>query len=169
MRITNRKEWVGMICVVAHKQASYLWLRSKLQKGRLGGYSCVLGEQKMHERLHRDFCVSHPIESDMRNGQLFKKEYSMTRAPKSWAERAYRKLIYFKEVDKGGHFAAWEQPELFSEEVCAGFRSLRSFLRGRRAQTCAPSSHRACGNINLESNRSVKSWGSSPTVREGSD
>jgi hypothetical protein len=120
MRITNRKEWVGMICVVAHKQASYLWLRSKLQKGRLGGYSCVLGEQKMHERLHRDFCVSHPIESDMRNGQLFKKEYSMTRAPKSWAERAYRKLIYFKEVDKGGHFAAWEQPELFSEDVCAG-------------------------------------------------
>jgi hypothetical protein len=76
-----KQKRMGMICVVAHKQASYLWLRSKPQKGRLGGYSCVLGEQKMHDRLRRDFCVSHPIESDMRNGQLFRKEYSMTRAP----------------------------------------------------------------------------------------
>ncbi len=46
-------------------------------------------------------------------------------APRSWAERAYHKLIYFNEVDKGGHYAAWEQPKLFSEEVRAGFRSLR--------------------------------------------
>jgi pimeloyl-ACP methyl ester carboxylesterase len=46
-------------------------------------------------------------------------------APRSWAERAYPKLIYFHEVDKGGHFAAWEQPQLFSEEVRAAFRSLR--------------------------------------------
>ena len=46
-------------------------------------------------------------------------------APRSWAERAYPNLIYFHEVDKGGHFAAWEQPQLFSEEVRAGFRSLR--------------------------------------------
>jgi pimeloyl-ACP methyl ester carboxylesterase len=46
-------------------------------------------------------------------------------APQSWAERAYHNLIYFHEVDKGGHFAAWEQPELFSEELRAGFRSLR--------------------------------------------
>jgi pimeloyl-ACP methyl ester carboxylesterase len=46
-------------------------------------------------------------------------------APKSWAERAYHHLIYFHEADKGGHFAAWEQPQLFSEEVRAGFRSLR--------------------------------------------
>lgn len=47
------------------------------------------------------------------------------RAPKSWAERAYPKLIYFNEVDKGGHFAAWEQPQLFSEESRVAFRSLR--------------------------------------------
>jgi pimeloyl-ACP methyl ester carboxylesterase len=47
-------------------------------------------------------------------------------APRTWAERAYPKLIYYNEVDKGGHFAAWEQPQLFSEEVRAGFRSLRS-------------------------------------------
>jgi pimeloyl-ACP methyl ester carboxylesterase len=47
-------------------------------------------------------------------------------APRTWAERAYPKLIYYNKVDKGGHFAAWEQPQLFSEEVRAGFRSLRS-------------------------------------------
>jgi pimeloyl-ACP methyl ester carboxylesterase len=47
-------------------------------------------------------------------------------APRSWAERAYPKLIYFNEVAKGGHFAAWEQPKLFSEEIRAGFRSLRT-------------------------------------------
>jgi pimeloyl-ACP methyl ester carboxylesterase len=46
-------------------------------------------------------------------------------APRSWAEKAYPNLIYFNEVDKGGHFAAWEQPVLFSEEIRAAFRSLR--------------------------------------------
>ena len=46
-------------------------------------------------------------------------------APRSWTEKAYPNLIYFNEVDKGGHFAAWEQPQLFSEELRAGFRSLR--------------------------------------------
>ena len=47
-------------------------------------------------------------------------------APRSWAERAYpHNLIYFNELDRGGHFAAWEQPQLFSEEIRAAFRSLR--------------------------------------------
>jgi pimeloyl-ACP methyl ester carboxylesterase len=46
-------------------------------------------------------------------------------APRSWAERAYPNLIYFNEVDKGGHFAAWEQPQLFSEEIRAAFRPVR--------------------------------------------
>jgi pimeloyl-ACP methyl ester carboxylesterase len=46
-------------------------------------------------------------------------------APRSWAERAYPNLIHYNKVDKGGHFAAWEQPQLFSEEVRVGFRSLR--------------------------------------------
>ena len=46
-------------------------------------------------------------------------------APRSWTERAYKKLIYFNALDKGGHFAAWEQPQLFAEEVRAGLRSLR--------------------------------------------
>ncbi|HEX7995331.1 MAG TPA: alpha/beta hydrolase [Streptosporangiaceae bacterium] len=47
------------------------------------------------------------------------------RTPETWARRAYRNLIYFHEVDRGGHFAAWEQPQLFSEEIRAAFRSLR--------------------------------------------
>jgi pimeloyl-ACP methyl ester carboxylesterase len=47
-------------------------------------------------------------------------------APRSWAERAYPNLIRYNKLDKGGHFAAWEQPKLLSEEVRAGFRSLRS-------------------------------------------
>ena len=46
-------------------------------------------------------------------------------APRSWAERAYHKLIYYNKVDKGGHYAAWKQPQLFSQEVRAGFRPLR--------------------------------------------
>ena len=46
-------------------------------------------------------------------------------APRSWTERAYPKLIHYNRLPKGGHFAAWEQPQLFSEEVRAGFRSLR--------------------------------------------
>jgi len=47
------------------------------------------------------------------------------RAPRSWVEASYPNLIYFNEVDKGGHFAAWEEPELFASEVRAAFRSLR--------------------------------------------
>ncbi|ABR64280.1 alpha/beta fold hydrolase [Sinorhizobium medicae] len=48
------------------------------------------------------------------------------RAPKSWAEKAYHNLIYYNKVDKGGHFAAWEEPDLFSSELRAAFKSLRS-------------------------------------------
>ena len=46
-------------------------------------------------------------------------------APRSWAESAYPNLIYFNRLPIGGHFAAWEQPELFSEEIRAAFKSLR--------------------------------------------
>ena len=49
-------------------------------------------------------------------------------APRSWAERAYHKLIHYNRVEKGGHFAAWEQPELFSAEIPTAFRSLRQSL-----------------------------------------
>jgi pimeloyl-ACP methyl ester carboxylesterase len=54
---------------------------------------------------------------------VFKEE--IYQAPETWARRAYRNLIYFHEVDKGGHFAAWEQPTLFTEELRAAFRTLR--------------------------------------------
>jgi pimeloyl-ACP methyl ester carboxylesterase len=46
-------------------------------------------------------------------------------APRSWVERAYPKLVYYNRPDRGGHFAAWEQPKIFSEEVRAGFRPMR--------------------------------------------
>jgi pimeloyl-ACP methyl ester carboxylesterase len=48
------------------------------------------------------------------------------RVPRSWAEQAYPNLIYFNQHDRGGHFAAWEQPQLLSEDVRATFRSLRT-------------------------------------------
>ena len=50
------------------------------------------------------------------------------RPPETWARRAYGNLIYFHEVDKGGHFAAWEQPELFAAELRAAFRPLRQSM-----------------------------------------
>lgn len=49
-------------------------------------------------------------------------------APRSWAEKAFPKLIHFNKVEKGGHFAAWEQPQIFCDEVRTGFRSLRSAM-----------------------------------------
>ena len=54
---------------------------------------------------------------------VFPKE--IYQAPRSWAERAYPKLIYFNEVDRGCHFAAWQEPALFTAELRAAFRSLR--------------------------------------------
>jgi len=54
---------------------------------------------------------------------VFPKE--IYKAPRSWAERAYPKLIYFNEVDRGCHFAAWQEPALFTAEIRAAFRSLR--------------------------------------------
>jgi pimeloyl-ACP methyl ester carboxylesterase len=47
------------------------------------------------------------------------------RTPRSWVEKSYPNVTYFNEVDKGGHFAAWEEPELFATEIRAAFRPLR--------------------------------------------
>jgi pimeloyl-ACP methyl ester carboxylesterase len=47
------------------------------------------------------------------------------RAPRSWVEAVYPNVVYFHEADRGGHFAAWEEPDLFSEEIRAAFRLLR--------------------------------------------
>ncbi|HEX9200765.1 MAG TPA: epoxide hydrolase, partial [Acidobacteriaceae bacterium] len=54
---------------------------------------------------------------------VFPKE--LYEAPRSWVERAYPNLIYYNTLDRGGHFAAWQEPQLFSQEVRAAFRSLR--------------------------------------------
>ena len=62
-------------------------------------------------------------------------------APRSWAEQAYPKLIHYNKLDKGGHFAAWEQPELFMAEMRAASRSLRNRSEERRrAQGARPPS-----------------------------
>jgi pimeloyl-ACP methyl ester carboxylesterase len=62
--------------------------------------------------------VSIPAAVSVFPGELYQ-------APRSWAEQAYPNLIYYNEVDRGGHFAAWEQPQLLSEEIRAAFRTLR--------------------------------------------
>jgi pimeloyl-ACP methyl ester carboxylesterase len=62
--------------------------------------------------------VSLPVGFTTFPGEIF-------RAPRSWVEKAYPHVTYFNEVDRGGHFAAWEEPELFASEVRAAFRSLR--------------------------------------------
>jgi pimeloyl-ACP methyl ester carboxylesterase len=62
--------------------------------------------------------ISLPVAITVFPGEVY-------RAPETWARRAYRNLIYFNEVDRGGHFAAWEEPELFSAELRAAFRPLR--------------------------------------------
>jgi pimeloyl-ACP methyl ester carboxylesterase len=59
-------------------------------------------------------------------------EDDLFRAPETWARRAFPSLIYFNEVDRGGHFAAWEHPELFAAELRASFRPLRSTVQAGR-------------------------------------
>jgi pimeloyl-ACP methyl ester carboxylesterase len=62
--------------------------------------------------------VTLPVGFTVFPGEIF-------RAPRRWAEKLYPRLIYFHRADRGGHFAAWEEPQLFSEELRAGFRPLR--------------------------------------------
>jgi pimeloyl-ACP methyl ester carboxylesterase len=62
--------------------------------------------------------ISIPVVVTVFPGEIY-------RAPRSWGERNYHKLIYWHEVDKGGHFAALEQPELFAAEIRVAFKSLR--------------------------------------------
>ena len=74
---------------------------------------------ELHFSLYNAADVSVPAAVSVFPGENYQ-------APRSWTERAYHKLIYFNELDQGGHYAAWEQPKLFSEEVRAGFKSLRA-------------------------------------------
>jgi pimeloyl-ACP methyl ester carboxylesterase len=66
--------------------------------------------------------VKLPVAYTVFPGELFQ-------APRHWVKHAYHNLSYFNEVDKGGHFAAWEEPELFASEMRAAFRSLRDERR----------------------------------------
>ena len=87
-------------------------------------------------------------------------------APRSWSEKAYPKLVYYKKHDVGGHFAAWEQPQLFTEDVRATFRSARtaeyrkSFMRTRRGASTKGQARSRC-------DRAVRgrATGTCPTVR----
>jgi pimeloyl-ACP methyl ester carboxylesterase len=63
--------------------------------------------------------ISLPVAFTVFPGEIFQ-------APRSWAEKVYPNLIYFNEAERGGHFAAWEEPQLFAEEMRAAFRSLRN-------------------------------------------
>jgi pimeloyl-ACP methyl ester carboxylesterase len=76
---------------------------------------------EQHINLYNAADVSVPAAVSVFPGENYE-------APRSWTERAYHKLIYYNRVDKGGHYAAWEQPQLFSEEVRAGFRPLRKSI-----------------------------------------
>ncbi|HEX8266811.1 MAG TPA: alpha/beta fold hydrolase [Pyrinomonadaceae bacterium] len=81
-----------------------------------GGQSVTLASaQKTAE-------ISLPVAITVFPGEVY-------RTPETWARRAYRNLIYFREAEKGGHFAAWEQPQLFAEEMRAAFRSLRAVAK----------------------------------------
>ena len=74
-----------------------------------GGQSVILAAAQMTAEISLPVAIT-----------VFPEE--VYRAPETWARRAYRNLIYFNEVDKGGHFAAWEQPELFSAELRAALQ-----------------------------------------------
>jgi pimeloyl-ACP methyl ester carboxylesterase len=97
--------------------ASLYWLtNTATSAGRLywetGGRSPAFATSEMTSE------ISLPVAITVFPGESY-------RAPETWARRAYRNLIYFHEVDRGGHFAAWEQPELFASELRAAFKPLR--------------------------------------------
>jgi pimeloyl-ACP methyl ester carboxylesterase len=96
---------------------SLYWLtNSATSSGRL--YWEAGGRSPAFAAPERTAEISLPVAITVFPGESY-------RAPETWARRAYRNLIYFHEVDRGGHFAAWEQPELFANELRAAFRPLR--------------------------------------------
>src|SRR5437667_5200192 len=82
------------------------------------GVSCARLYREYKGAFFTDFNTSVPAALSVFPEEVYQ-------APRNWAERAYSKLIHYNKLEKGGHFAAWEQPQLFSEEVRTGFRSLR--------------------------------------------
>src|SRR6476646_9960101 len=83
------------------------------------GVSCARLYQEYKGGFFNDFRISVPAAVSVFPEEVYQ-------APRSWTERAYPNLVHFNALAKGGHFAAWEQPKIFSEEVRTGFRSLRT-------------------------------------------
>lgn len=80
---------------------------------------CFNGTPKTRSTSSSHQCrVSIPVAVSVFPGKQYQ-------APRSWTEKAYPNLIYYNKLDKGGHFAAWEEPKLFTEELRAAFKSLR--------------------------------------------
>ena len=124
--ISNRRSFLassaaGLLLLVAPDEVldevTLYWLtNSATSSGRL--YWEYGGRSVTGAAAERTAEISLPVAITVFPGESY-------RAPETWARRAYRNLIYFHEVDRGGHFAAWEQPELFAAELRAAFRSLR--------------------------------------------
>ena len=85
------------------------------------GVLALQGDFAMHARA-LEKCGAEVVEIPV-GVSVFRDE--LYPAPRSWAEQAYPRLIHFHEIDEGGHFAAWEQPRIFAEEMRTTFRSLR--------------------------------------------
>jgi pimeloyl-ACP methyl ester carboxylesterase len=83
------------------------------------GVSCARLYREYTGAFFNDFRIAVPAAVSVFPEEVYQ-------APRSWTERAYQNLTHFNALSKGGHFAAWEQPQLFSEEVRAGFRGLRA-------------------------------------------
>jgi pimeloyl-ACP methyl ester carboxylesterase len=83
------------------------------------GVSCARLYREYKGAFFNDYNISVPAAVSVFPEEVYQ-------APRSWTELAYSKLLYYKKHDKGGHFAAWEQPQLLAEDVRAGFRSLRT-------------------------------------------
>ena len=92
------------------------------------------------------------------------------RAPRTWSEGSYHKLIYFNQVDQGGRFAGWEQPELFAAEIRAAFRSLREWRRARRpAQRVRRRPQRARSGLKPNQSRRLPPFNPAHTSEEETD
>jgi pimeloyl-ACP methyl ester carboxylesterase len=93
------------------------WLtNSAASAGRI--YWETMGQSVLLSAAQRTAEITLPVAITVFPGEVY-------RAPESWARRAYRNLIHFNEVDRGGHFAAWQEPALFSAELRTAFRPLR--------------------------------------------
>ena len=104
--------------------------------------------------------VSLPVGFTTFPGEIFQ-------APRSWVEQAYPNLTYFNEADRGGHFAAWEEPQLFSEELRHAFRPLRSPSLAALATLRSPESLPSQAQLRTRprSRRSARMWPERARVR----